>query len=1032
MKKHSKKLFSLCLTVFITSGITQPILANPGCNVSEKVKVSQQQGRTVTGVITDAADGNSLIGVNIVVKGTQTGVISDIDGKYSIKINSSKDILVISYIGYKTREVPVEDLAVINIKLESDNEVLDEVVIVGSGSQKKVSVTGAITTLKGASLKTTTSSLSNAFAGKLSGVISTANSGEPGAGSSFYIRGISTFNGRATPLILLDDVEISEGDLNNIPAETIESFSVLKDASATAIYGSRGANGVLIVTTKKGVENSKTKVSMTFENSFQSPMNFPDFVDGATWMELYNEALATRGKDIRYQTYEIENTRNHVNEYVYPDVDWGNLIFKDMTMSQRANVNVQGGGSRVTYYMSLNVNHDSGILKSPSLYSIDNNINNLAYNFQNNIAVKVSPTTKLRLNMNAQIRNNKGPNYSPADLFQKIYYVNPVFFPAVYPAQEGDEHIRFGNIIYTGGTVKSNPYADMVSSFKQQNLSTLNTSLRIDQKLDFITKGLSANALVNFKTYSSAYYTRDIDPYYYSLVTGSYDPMNPTTYELERAGTSGTDYIVDSGVTRTSDQTIMMQFQLNYQRQFGQHSVGGMLMYMQRDYKFNVNPSRNQSFSGRFTYDYGQRYLAEFNFGYNGSERFAKGRRFQFFPAASFGWIISNEKFFKPLTKVIDHLKLRTSYGLVGSDGSNYPYNFFYIDQLKLNSIGFTTGDNLNYTLKGPEVINYRVADAGWERSRKFDIGFEMNLFSDLRITFDYFKEKRDRILMERASWPNHLGYKGAVPWAPVGKIDNWGYEFSLNYQKQIGKDWKLDFRGNFTYTENKYVEKDEVWHEYPWQVQTGRPLSTMYGYIAEGLFISQEEIDTHAKQDLGSVAQIGDIKYRDLNGDGIINTWDQAYISNMGRQPRIQYGFGLNVNYKKWDLGVFFNGSAMRKIMVNGLHPFGQNDYSVFQFIADDHWSENNPNPNAKYPRLGLINSDIANNTPASSYWMRNGNFLRFKTLEVGYSFKYGRVYITGDNLAVFSPFKEWDPELNWNSYPLQRTFNLGLQLNF
>lgn len=1032
MKKYSKKMLSICLTALLASGVAQPISATPASNNSEGIMASQQQkGRTVTGTITDAADGSPLIGVNIKLKGTATGVISDIDGNYSIHVNSSKDVLVLSYIGYKTREIPVEDLGVINIKMNSDNEVLDEVVIVGSGTQKKVSVTGAITTVKGAALKAPSSSLTSSLAGQLAGVVVNTNSGEPGSTSDFYIRGVSTFGGRSTPLILLDEVEISTNDLNNIPAETIESFSILKDASATAIYGARGANGVMLITTKSGIENSKTKINVTFENSFQSPMNFPEFVDGATWMELYNEALTARGGQARYQPEQIENTRNHTNPYLYPDVDWRDLIFKDMTMSQRANVNIQGGGSKVNYYLSLNVNHDSGLLDSPKFYSFDNNINNMAYNFQSNVEVKVTPTTKIKLNMNAQIRNKKGPNYGTSDLFAMTLYTNPVYFPATLPAQPGDKHIRFGNARKEGNILRTNPYAYMATSFKQSDLNTLNTSVRINQDLKFITKGLSANALINFKSYSEQAFNRSIDPYFYQIT--SYDEATGA-YDMERLGTSGTDYIKTSDVSRWSDRTIMMQFQLNYQRRFGDHNVSGMLMYMQRDYKAYVLPNRNQGFSGRFTYDYGQRYLAEFNFGYNGTERLAKDDRFEFFPAMSLGWVVSNEPFFEPLRNKIDNLKLRGSLGIVGSDDLNYPDNFVYRDQVSLWNMGWTTGDNFNTTKYGPLLERYAVQNACWERSRKLDLGLDITLFRNWNIVFDYFQEKRYNILMMRASWPNTLGFSNAVPYAPVGKMKNWGYEFSTNYAQRIGKDLRLDFRANFTYTQNKYLFKDEIWHEYPWQVGTGRPINNYHhmGYVAEGLFTSQEEIDRHATQELGSTPMVGDIKYRDLNGDGVINSYDQAYISELGKQPRIQYGFGLNATYKKWDFGIFFNGSAMRKIMISSLHPFTQGDYNVFKYVAENRWTEENPNPNAQYPRLGLTGQETNNNRVNSTYWLRNGNFLRLKQLQLGYNFKYGRVYLTGDNLAVFSPFKEWDPELDWYKYPLQRTFNIGLQLNF
>ena len=1026
--------------VFKGSGITYMIKGNEIILKVNKEEATQQQPkkkRTVTGTVVDAENGDPVIGATVVVKGQKDGVITDLDGNFTIAISGSKAQLEFSYIGYRKKTVDVGDLGVINVKMESDNQLLSEVVVVGAGTQKKVSVTGSITSVKGLELKAPSSSLTTSFAGKLAGVISMTSTGEPGAASEFYIRGVSTFGGRATPLILLDDVEISTADLNNIPAETIESFSILKDASATAIYGARGANGVMLITTKTGKENEKTRINVTVENSFNKPMNFPDFVNGATWMEMYNEAQLTRnpGATPKYSQLDIDNTRNQVNPYIYPDVQWKDVIFKNMNMNQRANVNISGGGSKASYYMSLQANHDTGLLDTKKVYSYNNNINNWGYNFQNNISYKITSTTKIDLHMNAQIRNKKGPNYSTSDLFAQMLYCNPINFPVTFPAQPGDTHIRFGNAIWTGSSVRTNPYAYMLSSFKEYNENTLNTSLKINQKLDFVTKGLSVQAMVNWKNWASSSYNRTIEPYYYGIKGGSYNPSNPTDYEIERLGTSGTDYLKTSDISKASDQTFYLDARVNYDRQFNLHHVTGMLMYMQREYRSSVLPERNQGFSGRFTYDYGQRYLVELNFGYNGTERLAKKERFEFFPAVSLGWVISNEKFFEPMTKYIDNLKIRGSYGLVGSDETGLSagaQHFLYIDQVSLNNIGFTTGVDMNYTLYGPLVTNYAVVNGGWERVKKLDIGIDLELFRQLTITADYFNEKRYNILLHREAWPESLGYYTAKPWSNKGKVDNWGIELSVNWRKEFTKDLYVDFRGNFTYTENKYVNLDEPVYPYVWKTSTGKPLSRTTGYIAQGLFSSQEEIDNSPTQNLGSTVKPGDIKYRDVNGDGKIDGSDQVMISPYGTTPRIQYGLGMSVTYKKFDFGVFFNGSAKRTIMISGISPFGQSDYNVMQFIADDYWSESNPNPNAKYPRLGLTSSQTANNTVASTYWMRNGNFIRFKTLELGYKFKYGRVYLNGDNIAVFSPFKLWDPELSWNAYPLQRTFNIGVQLNF
>lgn len=1021
--------------------MASPDKLSSGKNAVMEVQ-QQQKKRTITGQVLDAADQSPLIGVNVQVKNAGVGTITDVDGRFTLQA-TGRDVLVFSYIGYKSQEVEVGDLGVVNVTLSSDNEMLEEVVVVGAGTQKKVSVTGAITNVKGATLKVPTSSLTTSFAGRLAGVISTVSSGAPGEAASFYIRGISTFGGRATPLIMLDDVEISASDLNNIPAETIESFSILKDASATAIYGSRGANGVMLITTKSGKENERTQINVSVENSFNVMTDFPEFVDGATWMELYNEASRTRSTSEswtpRYSQEQIDNTRNHVNPYMYPDVNWEDAIFKHMALSQRANVNVQGGGSKATYYMSIQANHDTGLLNTKKVYSYNNNINNWGYNFQNNITYKLTSSTKVDLRMNAQIRNNHGPNYSTGTLFGMIQTTNPVSFPVTFPAQEGDTHVRFGSAILSGTNVRDNPYAYMLTSYRNYQENTVNTSLKVTQNFDFITKGLSATALIDFKNWSSNSFNRSIEPYYYRIVDGSFDPATGT-YELERVGTSGTDYIAESGISRGGDNTFFLQATVNYNRQFGNHNIGGMLLYMQREFKADVLPNRNQGFSGRFTYDYAQRYLAELNFGYNGTERLAKHDRFEFFPAISLGWMISNEPFFEPLTKWVNSFKLRGSYGLVGSDetgsAAGAPH-FLYIDQVNVigsGRPGFTFGESLNITKYGPLMTQYAVLNAGWERVKKLDVGFDATLFKDWSLTFDFFYDKRYNILLNREAWPESLAYYTAKPWSNKGKVDNWGYELSTTYRKQVNKDLAVELRGNFTYTQNKYVDLDEPLYPYVWQTSTGKPLSATYGYIAEGLFQSQEEIDNSPIQNLGSTVMPGDVKYRDVDGNGIINSEDRVMISEYGGTPRIQYGLGLNIDYKGWNFGMFFNGSAKRTIMMSGISPFGQNDNNVMKFIADNYWSEANPNPNAKYPRLGLTGSMTANNTVGSTYWMRNGSFMRFKTLEIGYRInQHARIYFTGDNLLVFSPFKEWDPELaSWNSYPFQHTFNIGAQLTF
>ncbi len=1037
-----KQIFGGTSIRYRISGTQIALQRTAGQPASRRTSDTQETSRTVSGTVTDGTTGEPVIGAAVIIKGTNTGEITDINGHFSITITGSSATLEVSYLGYITESVYITDQGVVAVKLLPDDNVLSEVVVVGAGVQKKVSVTGSISSVKGLDLKAPTSSLTSNFAGKLAGVVSVVNSGQPGTASEFYIRGIGTFGGRATPLILLDGIEISAGDLNNIPTESIENFSILKDASATAIYGARGANGVMLVTTKDGDENSRAKVNVTLEYSFLQPVNMVDFVDGATWMEIYNEALLTRTPSAmpKYSQGLIDLTRSHQSPYLAPDVNWRGLLFKDMTMNQRGNISISGGGSRVTYYLSLQANHNTGMLDIPRVHSFDNNINNWDYIFQNNITYKLTRTTKLELRMNAQIGRHKGPGYSVSDLFKYTYYANPVSFPAFYPAQEGDDHVRYGSAwLTTGETKLLNPYAEMMKSFKEEEYSTLNTTLRVSQNFDFITKGLSLTALVNFKDYGCSYYTRSIEPYYYQATNSSTED----NIILERIGSEGSSYIKDSGISRARDNTLYIDARIDYQRTFAErHNVSGMIMYMQREYRNNIYPNRNQGLSGRFTYDYDHRYLIEANFGYNGTERIEKKNRFEFFPAVSLGWVASGEKFWQGVKPYIQYLKLRGSYGLVGSDetglNAGAPH-FLYLDNVNLTGgVGWGTGYNTNSDrwLSGPLVYSYAVEGACWERVKKLDVGIDANLFNQIDLTVDYFYDRRDRILMKRASWPEIMGYRSAVPWSNIGKVDNWGWEVSLNWHKEIVKDLFLNLRGNFTYNQNKYVYVDEPNYYYTWKTDTGRPLNVTKGYIAEGLFSSQEEIDAAPTQNLGSTVMPGDIRYRDVNGDGMITEDDMVTISNYSRIPRIQYGFGLNITWKKLDFGVFFTGSAQRTIMLDGISPFFSDSHygerNLMKFIARDYWSESNPNPNAAYPRLGISSTQIDNNTKPSTYWMRNGGFLRFKTLEIGYRFPYCRVYINGDNIAVWSPFKLWDPELSYNAYPLSRTFNIGVQLNF
>ncbi|MBD5294650.1 MAG: TonB-dependent receptor [Bacteroides sp.] len=1034
----------------------------------EPVGASAEQAvaakRTITGVVVDAQDGEPLPGATVSVIGDKSAITAtDIDGNFSLSIpTGKKTVLLVSYVGYNEMRVPVEDLGYVKVEMKGADNTLDEVVVVGAGTQKRVSVTGAITSVKGDDLRLPAGNLTTALAGKIAGVVSSTRSGEPGSSAEFYIRGIGTFGGRQTPLILLDDVEISVADLDYIPAENIESFSILKDASATAIYGSRGANGVMIVKTKGGDYNTQTRVGVSFENSFNFKGDFPEFLDGPSFMELYNKARVARGNAPYYSDVAIERTREGLNPYLYPNVDWEDMLFKNMAMRQRANVNVSGGGSKVRYYMSLDFQHEDGLLNTSKNYSWNNNLNIYNYTFQNNIAYKLTPTTTIEMNMNAQIRQSAGPNVNDdavvvptAGMFAYILTTNPVVFPATYPGFEDDEFIRYG-AVRRAEVMQQNPYALLNSGYGQTNENTINTVIKIKQDLDFVTKGLKFDAWFNFKNWSSSGFTRRVTPYYYTTNgdRDSYDLVDENgaplmTSDMYQLLQEGTVYLSERGPLRSSDSTFELQANFNWTRKFGLHDVSAMILYRQRQYRSAILPERNQGLSFRATYDYAHRYLLEFNAGYNGTERLAKKDRFGFFPAASLGWVVSNESFFEPVSNVITNLKIRASYGLVGSDDLESPggSHFLYLNKLEdntINKIPYTSGDfsdNAAYTGYGPSLSYYAMTGIGWEKSRKADVGLDLTLWGKLVLTADYFHEHRYDIFLQRESWPQSLAYHIAKPYDNKGKMQNQGFEVSAEYNQRINNDWNISFRGNVSYSENKILDWDDPEYEYTWKdnYRTNKPYpgkSNVYGYIAEGLFQSEEEIATSPIQQVGSsTVRVGDIKYRDINGDGLINSDDITMISEYGTTPRLQYGFGATVNWRKFDLGFQFVGQGKRSIMANGVDPFMEGGNmtarNALTWVAENYFDPELGNFDAKYPRLGTTQTEVSNNTVNSTWWLRSGSFLRLKNVELGWSFPYGRVYVAGTNLVRFSDFKLWDPELaSWNSYPLSKSVTLGVQI--
>ena len=1021
--------------------------------VLKEKKVSEQsvsqKKRLLQGLVKDE-QGNPIIGASIQLKNTGTGVITDLDGLFQIQVTDKNSVIVISYIGYVTQEISVGDRSSITVQLKEDTKSLEEVVVTAFGAtQKKETMVGSIQQVRPAELKVPSSSLSTSFAGRMAGVIAIQRSGQPGAdGADFWIRGKSTFGDATGVLIVLDGVEISSSDLNALDPEVIESFSILKDATATAMYGTRGANGVMIVTTKSGQDLLKPIINFRLETSMSQLTSVPEMVGGVDYMKLYNEALTTRGITTGlYDDTKIRATEQGLNPLVYPNVDWYNEMFNKNAFAQRFNFNIRGGKKAVTYFMSASVKHDAGNLKSLSkdYFSYNNNINVMRYDFVNNLSIKATNTTKISLGLNVSLRDWKGPSAGVDGIFSMSREASPVDFPIVYPARNDKEiYTLWGGMsggIYNNGY--RNPVAEYVVGYKKQFASTVNANIRLDQDLKMVTKGLKLHVLASFKNWSKTETTRKAGYNQFEI-----DQYNEATgeYTLSRVGNEQKTALNTEGAA-TGDRRIFIQAYLDYKRKFGVHDVNAMLLYNQDqldnnkpDNLLSSLPRRKQGIAARLSYAYDDRYLAEVNFGYNGSENFAKNNRFGFFPSIALGYNISQEKFWEPISNVISHFKLRGSYGLVGNDGINERYAYLEDIVLSSDKWKYTTGVNQNVNLQGPVWNRYYNPNLTWEVGKKLNVGFDMQLFHQVNLNFDVFKEIRSKIYMQKVNTlPDFIGTGETKIYENSGKMKNVGFDIALDYNKQITKDFFLSFKGTLTYAHNTILERDEPpFQLYPNLSSVGYSRGQHLVYVADGLFRDQADVDSHAEQTLGYIPQPGDIKYvdqPDANGncDGIINTNDRVYMG-YPEDPEIVYGFGPSMKYKNWDFSFFFQGAARTSILMSGFHPFGKNaTRGVMKFIADDYWSESNPNPNAAYPRL--TRDTNANNTVNSSYWLRNGAFLKLKNAEISYTFKMFRAYLNGSNLLTFSPFEHWDPEMGGGSgmkYPTQRVFNIGIQFTF
>ena len=994
-----------------------------------------QSSVTVSGNVTDDS-GQPLIGVNVVVQGTTIGTNTNMAGVYTLKIPDKQAILEFSYLGYATRQEKVGGRSIINVTLTPSAESIGEVTVVAYGHQKKASVVGAISSAELKSFKIPVRSMSNILAGNVSGIIGVQRTGEPGKdNANFWIRGIGTFGqGGSSPLIMVDGIERS---LNDIEPEDIEEFSVLKDAAATAIYGVRGANGAILITTKKG-RDAAPSITLKYERGIMGATKLPKFVNGPQYAQLFDEAnLATNPMaQPRYTPEIIQKIADGSEPYIYPNVNWIDATLKEWTSNQRALINVSGGGSRARYYASGSYYSEKGLYKQDAMQQYNSNAKYERFNFRVNTDIDITKSILLTMGISAILQKGNYPGASAGDIFSWILRSNPLAFSITYPG---------GKIAEPTWGSHRNPYGLITQSgYRQSFETTVQSNVGLKYEFQGALKGLSAQARFAFDSFSYHNINRTKDPDTYEAIPPYYDENNELILKQNHTGNTYLQF----GKSSAGNRRTYIEFALNYQRDFGNHSVGALLLYNQSDYvdanagnSISALPYRNQGLAGRLMYSYDNRYFMEANFGYNGSENFAKGKRFGFFPSVAAGWAISEESFFKNNVEFIEFLKLRISYGMSGNDDIG-GRRFAYLTTMGGGNGGYYFGSNRTNYFGGVGEDQWG-ADLTWEKSAKFNIGLDIRFLKGFYLQADMFREKRTDIFLQRGDLPLVLGVKNQ-PWGNLGEMHNQGFDSTLEYQKQF-KDFGFTLRGNFTFARNKVVNMNEPDYKYPYMNHTGHRMNEYYGLIATGLFKDQDEIDRSPIQNLGTTPRPGDIKYVDLNSDGVVDQYDVTALGN-AHSPEIVYGFGGTFVYKNIDLSLFFQGVSNVSLMLegNGLYPFTEGGTlgNVFSEVWSSRWTEQNPDPNAKFPRLYYGKN--SNNYTPSTFWMRNGSFLRLKSVELGYNFpkrlvkklRLGgiRIYASGVNLFTWSEFKLWDPEIgggNGAIYPPQRVINLGVNIN-
>lgn len=1038
--------FLMLITLFISAGITSVYAQDDG-------------KRRITGTVTDE-NGQPLPGAYVYIKGTEVGTTTNLDGMYVIDINQT-DELTFSFISYLEQTIkPRSASNTLNVSLKPDTNALEEAVAVAYGAQKRQAIVSSLSTITTDDLKVTSTNITSSIQGQLPGLIAVQRNAEPGRDDAeFWIRGVSSFKGGTSPLVLVDGVERSITDLD---ADEIESFSLLKDAAATAMYGAEGANGVILVTTKRG-HIGKQQISLRVEQNLSVPYRIPDFVDSWDYMRLANEALVNDGMEPMYSGDVIDLHESGADPDLYPNAQWTDLIARTIH-GQRYTLSFRGGTENAKYFVTGGYQQKDGVFKKNPESKYNSNFSYDRFNLRSNIDLKVSKTTQLSIDLAGQYTARRTANRSPDDVFVFMLHTPPHLFPMVY----SDGTVS----TYPGGETDANnrnPYYMLYQQgYRREFQTNIQSRVNLRQDLHFITEGLSARGAVSFDLENTLSKLRNYGPSKYHA-TGRDPETGALIYNQIVAGSPDVKQVEITG--NTYDRQIYVEAALEYNNTFaGKHAVGAMLLYNQKERQKNNEALvyRTQGLVGRITYGYDNRYFIEANFGYTGSETFAKKNRFGFFPAVGASYMISNESWYpEGLKRVLSSAKVRASFGRTGNDDtgtSRFLYRATFSESGHTFNQGITSGGATNGLGAGIYDLQFENLTLGWEIEDKTNVGLDLSFFNRaIQIQADYFYNIRSAILLQRNTIPQYAGFH-QNPWQNYGRVRNQGLDASIDMMKSFG-DWKVSARGTFTFARNKVLEIDELTPSEEYQRVTGTRINEQELYIAERLYTIDDFIVT--KNDngtdaytlrpglpqpaLGGIIGPGDIKYVDMNHDGIIDTNDKVRgVGHPYRTPEINFGFGFNVEWKGIYASVFFSGVANTSILLaSGNSTFWPFNWGVekgnYRTAFLDRWTTENPSQDVVYPRLHVGYGNSINDEP-STWWLRDGSFLRLKNAEIGYvlpekalrTLKISglRIYLLGENLCVFDHIKFWDPEQgNRNkgvSYPMQHSFTLGVQLDF